>query len=178
MISAARTAFSVALACLPLAAQAQELLSPAPEMTTATYRAWTLRCAVLDRDDNPTVCEVAQTLALAQTGTPVAQIALGRLAADQPMKLVVQLPTGVWLPANVRLDAPDGAQLIASFTACGQLCAAEALPDESFVESLKSSQSAAKLTFQNDEQQLVELEVSPDGLAAALAAMETGTAAH
>ncbi len=178
MISPIKTALATALVCLSFAALAQETLPPAPEMTTATYRAWTLRCVASAGDGNLPVCEVGQTLTAAETGSPVARIALGRLGADQPVKLVVQVPTGVWLPADVRIDAPDGRSLTANFIACGQLCAAEAFPDEAFIATLKSAQAAATLTFQNGAQQPVEVEISLDGLATALAALESGGAAN
>ena len=172
MISSMKATLAMALVCLPFATQAQDSAPASPEMTTATYRAWTLRCATAPADAARPICEVAQTLSLTPGGNPVAQVAIGRIAADQPMKLVVQLPTGVWLPGNVRIDAPDGTALTATFTACGQLCAAEAAPDDAFVATLKSAPEAATLTFHDGAQRPVALPVSLDGLTAALMAME------
>lgn len=174
MISPIKAVFAMAIVCLPFAAQAQDAAPGAPEMTTATYRAWTLRCATVAAESARPICEVVQTLSLTPGGNPIAQVAMGRVAEDQSMKLVVQLPTGVWLPGNVRIEAPDGAALTAIFTACGHLCAAEAAPDDAFVATLKSATEAATLTFFDGAQRPVAVEVSPDGLTAALAAMEAG----
>lgn len=178
MISPIKAVFTTMLVCLPFTTNAQDAVPPSPEMTTATYRSWTLRCATAAADEARRICEVVQAVSLEPGGSPVAQVAMGLLSADQPMKLVVQLPTGVWLPANVRIDAPNGTSLTANFTACGQLCGAEAAPDEAFIAALKSATEAAVLTFQDGAQRPVVLQVSLEGLTAALAAMEAEMAAN
>jgi invasion protein IalB len=142
----------------------------APEATTATYRDWTLRCDHLAETPPRKVCEVVQAVRAQDGQAVLAQIVLGRPAPDQPVKLIVQLPPGVWLPANVTLAAPSGETVTAIFTRCLQLCVADADTEPALTDALKAASEPARLIFQDGNRRPIELPISLDGFTAALAA--------
>src|SRR5690348_2519031 len=73
----------------------------APQVTTATYQDWLVRCEVRTEPPAGKVCEASQGLqAQGQQGL-IARIVVGRAARSEPVKLIVQLPATVWLPGNV-----------------------------------------------------------------------------
>ncbi|HTM77890.1 MAG TPA: invasion associated locus B family protein, partial [Devosia sp.] len=90
----------LAIAAMSAPTRAQDG-SEQPVATTATYRDWTLRCGQVAAEPPRKVCEVAQAIRSADGKNVLGQVVLGRPAPDQKFKLVVQLPPGVWLPANV-----------------------------------------------------------------------------
>lgn len=141
-----------------------------PQATTATYRDWTLRCDHLPDTPPRTVCEVAQAVRAPDGQAVLAQIVLGRPAPDQPTKLIVQLPAGVWLPAHVTLTAPSGEAATATFTRCLQLCVADTDTDDSLIAALKAATEAARLTFQDGNRRPIELPISLNGFTAAITA--------
>lgn len=150
------------------AAAAQDGGAASPEATTATYRDWTLRCDHLPEAPPRKVCEVVQAVRASNGQAVLAQIVLGRPAPDQPMKLIVQLPAGVWLPANVSLTAPSHRSVTAVYTRCQQLCVADADVDEGLIEALKAATEPASLTFQDGNRRPIELPVSLNGFTAAI----------
>lgn len=152
---------------MPAAAQSE---MATPQATTATYRDWTLRCEHLPDTPPRKVCELAQAVRAQDGRAVLAQIVLGRPAPDQPTKLIVQLPAGVWLPANVTLSAPSGETITATFTRCMQLCVADADTDDALISALKAATEPAKLTFQDGNRRPIELPISLNGFTAAISA--------
>lgn len=139
-----------------------------PQATTATYRDWTLRCDHLPATPPRKVCEVAQAVRAQDGQAVLAQVVLGKPAPDQPTRLIVQLPAGVWLPSNVTLAAPSGETVTAVFTRCLQLCVADADVDDALIAALKAATAPAKLTFQDGNRRPIELPVSVNGFTAAI----------
>lgn len=138
-----------------------------PQATTATYQDWTLRCDHLPEDPPRRVCEIVQAVRANDGQAVLAQLVLGRPAPDQPVKLIVQLPPGVWLPANVTLSAPGGASVSAHYTRCLNLCVAEADVEAAFIEALKAGTDHASLLFQDGGRRIIELPISLIGFTAA-----------
>lgn len=158
-------ATAMLLPSLPAAAQDSTL---APQATTATYRDWTVRCDHLPETPPRRVCEVVQAVRANDGQAVLAQIVIGQPAPDQPTKLIVQLPAGVWLPANVTLTAPSGESATATFTRCMQLCVADADIAQPIVDALKAATEPAKLTFQDGSRRPIELPISLNGFTAAI----------
>src|SRR5580704_119533 len=73
-----------------------------PQLTTATYDDWTVRC---EMHDTVKTCEMEQTSQI--QGQPVSQIALGRPSKGAPFRIVFQVPINVSLPAGVTLVLDD-----------------------------------------------------------------------
>jgi len=138
-----------------------------PQATTATYQAWTLRCDNAAGTPARRICEVAQTIASPDGKSALAQIVIGRPAPDKPSKLIVQLPNGVWLPANAILALDDKTTVTATYKRCVQLCFADADLDQATIDALKARKDPVKLLFADGAQRIVELPVALDGFAAA-----------
>ena len=159
-----------AVICLALPAAASAQTAAAPQATTATYQAWTLRCDNAVGAPPRRVCEVAQTIASPDGKNALAQIVIGRPDPAKPLKLIVQLPNGVWLPSNAILALDDKTTVTATYKRCVQLCFADADLDDAAADALKARKDPIKLLFANGNQRVIELPVSLDGFAAALAA--------
>jgi len=100
-------------------------------------------------------------------------VVFGRVGKTDPMKLIVQLPPGVWLPAGATFAIGDaGVALI--YTRCTQACVAEAELKPEFIQMLRgwTKTDPAKLEFDDGAQRKVALNVSLKGLPAALAARD------
>lgn len=164
-----RLAALSAAICLafPAAANAQDAATP--QTTTATYQAWTLRCDNAVGTPPRRICEVAQTIMGQDGKSALAQIVIGRPDPTKPLKLIVQLPNGVWLPSNAILALDDKTAVTATYKRCVQLCFADADIDDATADALKARKDPAKLLFADGAQRIVELPVSLDGFAAALA---------
>ncbi|MGX5776915.1 invasion associated locus B family protein [Methylorubrum zatmanii] len=148
-----------------------------PQVTTATYQDWLVRCVTPSATAK--LCEATQTLQVQaqgqQPGGPIALIALGRLAADAPVRVVVQLPAGVWLPAGAKLQPGEKAKPVAlEFKRCLQGCFAEAELDKGAEQALRTASGAGSLQFEDGARRAVTLPFSLKGLAPALeAALKT-----
>ncbi|WP_051357021.1 invasion associated locus B family protein [Azorhizobium doebereinerae] len=147
-----------------------------PTRTTATYDDWVVRCERSDVVGGAKVCEAAQTL---QIGNPQqglsAQVVFGRLTKEAPMRLVVQLPVGVWLPTGIRFVYGEKARTVAAqYKFCIRACIADVELSAEDVAELGTAAGPGKLEFLDRNQQPVALDISFKGLAAALAARDKG----
>ena len=143
-------------------ASAQQPPAPAaarPGLTTATYEDWVVRCVA---GDAGRTCEV-------QGQGLIASVAVGRADAKAPLRLVVQLPAGVWLPAGVKVQVSEKAKpLQLVFTRCPQGCFAEAELDAASVQALKAAAGAGRISFEDGARRPVTLPLSFKGFTAAL----------
>lgn len=167
-VLAGAVAISLFLAGAPAAAQSNNPAAATPQTTTATYQDWTLRCDNAVGNPPHKVCEVAQTV-MAQGGkAALAQVVIGRPDPTKPLKLIVQLPNGVWLPSNAILALDDKTTVTATYKRCVQLCFADADIDETVLAALKARTDPVKLLFADGTQRIVELSLSLNGFNAAL----------
>lgn len=149
---------------------------PQTSTSTSTYEDWVVRCET--KPPAPKICEAVQTIAARnqqQQQNTIAEVVFGRVGKSDPMKLIVQVPPGVYLPAGLRLVVEDKASpLVATFTRCLQTCMAEAEIKPDAIQLLKSRTKAepGRLEFEDGAHQQVKLPVSFKGLSAALAARE------
>lgn len=168
---------AMGLAC-PVA-QAQAPAEPAgPSSTTATYGDWTVRCVPPPQDPaGAKVCEVTQAIRVEDRPGIMAQVAFGAWPKDAPLRVVVQLPNGVFLPPGVRLLPQEGATtgVDLAYSTCLQGCFADAEVGPDMLATLTGATGPARLEFVNNARSRVALQVSLDGLKAALdAGLETG----
>jgi invasion protein IalB len=83
-------------------------VSADPQATTANYGDWVVRCQRMgDGAAAKRVCEVAETIQTPGAQGPIAQIAIGRLAAADPLRLTVVLPPNVSFPSSPRMVLDD-----------------------------------------------------------------------
>ncbi len=145
-----------------------------PTRTSATYDDWVVRCERGEATGNAKVCEVAQTL---QIGNPqqnlVAQVVFGKLKSDAPLRLVLQLPVGVWLPGGASLTVGDnGKPIPVTFKFCIRACIADLDLTPQQAAALSTATGGGSVTFQDRNQTQVSLPISLKGLAPALAARD------
>ena len=152
------------LPAVPVETQAQ------PSSTTATYGDWLVRCNL--QPDGSELCETQQGMRVADRQGLLAQIVFGRVRAGDPLRLVVQLPLGIWLPAGATLylDASSKQGLSAPFTICTQACIANMIVPADVLADLQAAAGPGRLEFVDGAQRRVALPVSFKGLKAALEA--------
>jgi invasion protein IalB len=150
--------------------------SPQASTSTSTFDDWIVRCEV--KPPAAKVCEAVQTIAARnqqQQQSVIAEVVFGRLTKTEPVKLIIQLPPGVYLPSGARLVLDDKTPpLAATFTRCLQTCMAEAELKPETVQMLKGRTKAepGRLEFEDGAHHQAKLPVSFKGLPAALAARE------
>ncbi len=143
-----------------------------PAATTATYGDWVVRCSNLPQGEK--VCEAATGIQIQVQGQTrlLAQIVVGRAGKDQPVRLIVQLPNGVFLPAGATLyldeKAKSGFQAV--YTVCTQGCFGDAVLDADQLASLKGAKGPGRLEFVEGNRKRVAARISFLGLNAALEA--------
>ncbi|MFE1599976.1 invasion associated locus B family protein [Methylobacterium sp. ID0610] len=141
--------------------------STEPEVTTATYQDWLVRCVT--PPSAARICEATQTIQVQGQSAPVAVIAIGRLAADGPLRVVVQLPAGLWLPAGAKLQTGEKAVPVAmEFKRCLQACFAELDVDKALEQSLRAASGNGSIQFEDGARRPVSLPFSFRGFIAAL----------
>ncbi|MFG1403396.1 invasion associated locus B family protein [Xanthobacter sediminis] len=151
-----------ATAPTPAAAEAN------PQATTATYGDWTVRC-VAAQPQGGKVCEAATGVqAQGQQGL-LAQVVVGRLAKDQPPRLVVQLPAGVFLPpgATLYLDEKTQSGIDTAFSTCPRSCFADVELKADQLAALKATKGPGRLEFVDGARKRVAVPISFNGFAAA-----------
>jgi invasion protein IalB len=139
-----------------------------PQLTTATYDDWTVRCEV---HGTAKTCEMEQTSQM--QGQPVSQIAIGRANRAAPLHIVFQVPINVWLPAGVTFVTDDkDPGLSATFKRClGNGCFADADLPAAMVSKLRTQTQNGKLLFKDAAQRAVTIPVSFKGFAPAFDAV-------
>jgi invasion protein IalB len=172
-MSKARLAALVLLAACSVAqAQAPTQTSrPTPQRTTASYDDWVVRCEI---HGAAKVCEMAQAMVIQGQSQPIAQIAIGQQNKTEPMKVVFQLPIGVWLPAGARLATKDGDVGVAAvYVRCQPaVCIAQADISDDQIKKLRGMTDSGKLQFKDAAQHDVVVPVSFKGFAQAYDAMQ------
>ena len=150
-----------------------------PESTTATYGTWQLRCATPPAADSTNAvgakqCEIAETIQIQGQAQPLLQIAIGRSAAGQPLKLIVQMPVGVWLPKPPTITVDDaGPPIVTEFKRC---LATGCFADTDFSDALASQFSSrgdarGDIVFEPDAGKDAKIPISFKGFGDACAAL-------
>lgn len=166
---------------LPVAAQSVPPLppapssDPAPDQTTASYGDWTLRCnRRIDLTPPRRFCEVA--LIVQKAGEPNAQgqIAVGRVARNEPLKVTAVLPPNVALKTAPKLtaDGKDAPSVELIWTRCiSGACFSDATLSEEVVSRLRSRTEPGRIDYRDGADRDASLPVSFRGFAQALDAL-------
>ena len=145
-------------------AQAQQ--TPTPSETVSSHDDWRVRCTGAgDKRE----CEAVQTLQPTSGKGVLAHVAV-RAEKNGPVRLITQVPPGVWLPANITLKVAGVPDVVLTYKRCGQSCIASAELKADELTALKASAGEGDLVFENGSRQPVTLPLSFKGLGAALTA--------
>jgi invasion protein IalB len=167
------------IASAPFGALAQtpasDGVSPNPEVTTASYGDWVLRCATQGADPKTAVrsCEVVQILQVQGQSAPIAQLAIGRPAPKAPMKFTAVLPTNITIATQPFAQLEDKAanQPLAWRRCATGGCIADADIRPEVLTAWRLSKLRSVLQFRDATGQDLSLPFSVRGLAQALDAM-------
>lgn len=146
-----------------------------PGVTTASFGDWVLRCQRGGTAEKPVrVCEVGQTMQVQGQNQPIAQIAIGRAAAGEPLQVTVVLPANVAFPSTVRLLAEgndtNGAELPWRRCLPGA-CIADAPAKDESLKRWRAASEPGRIVFKNAGGQEVAIPLSWRGLPQALDAL-------
>ncbi len=157
------------------AAAAPAPVPAAPQRTTASFADWTVVC---EARAPRRACEMTQTVQ-DQRQQPVAVLAVGRAAPDQPWRLVARVPVNVLLvqPARLVMEGEAApAPVSLGFRLCiPNSCFAEAeLPPAAELARLRGrpAEAPARVEWQNATGAAVAVPFSFRGFAQALEALE------
>ena len=159
-------AFAITLGAGATSAQDADQTPEQPVQTTATFSDWTVRCRPIG-DQDKMLCEMIQVVpAKNQQGT-IASLAVGRMPDDEDVRLVMQLPLGVHLPAGVSIKIGDAEIVRAEFQSCfSGSCVARASLDEGAIGRMKAA-ATMTISFQDRARRNAVVEVSLKGFTAA-----------
>jgi invasion protein IalB len=146
-----------------------------PQQTTATYEDWIVRCETQPGPPPQKFCEMVQfTQVKGGQGGIVSQIAIGRPTKGQPVKLVIQLPIGVWLPTGIKLMAgAKDAGLLTTFKRClPQACFTDAEINADMIKKFRTTTEAGQIQFKDGNQKDASLPVSFKGFGTAYDALQ------
>lgn len=168
---------SLRVALLPaLLLSAAAIVSPASAQTApatetqSTHDDWTVRCKGAGEKRE---CEAVQTLQPADGKGILAHVAV-RAEKGGPVRVITQVPPGVWLPAHVTLKVAGVPDVVLTYKRCGQYCVASTELKAGEIASLKASAGVGDLVFENGSRQPIILPLSFKGLGAALEASLKG----
>jgi invasion protein IalB len=176
MIGSGRACTGIAACALFAGGVAGAFAQPAPsapQQTTATYNDWIVRCETHAGPPPQKTCEMVQFTKLQGQAGVLTQVAIGRPVRGQPLKIVIQVPIGVWLPAGVKLSS--GAKdpvLSASYKRClPAACFADVEIKDDTIKRFRAASETGKLQFKDANQKDVALPVSFKGFSAAYDAL-------
>jgi invasion protein IalB len=149
-----------------------------PEFTTAGFGDWVLRCT--QPEGRAKNCEIVQSLNA--QGQVVAQFALGRAEAGQPLRLTLAIPPNLAIDTPPRLvpnAAANDARVVVDLVwrrCFPNICLADVAPSDALLQQFRRQTENAQVRFVSGEGRENTLPLSLRGLAAALDALarETG----
>ena len=142
-----------------------------PQQTTASYEDWIVRCETVAGPPPKKSCEMVQSTQMQGQGV-VSQIAVGRPVKGQPVKIVVQLPNGVWLPTGVKLVAGNSDPgLTATFKRGLNGCFADFEVKDDTIKKFRSIPEPGQIQFKDGTVKDISLPLSFKGFGAAFDAL-------
>jgi len=154
----------------PAAAQ----VSAEPSVTTASFGDWTLRCQRLDAAKPGRICEVALVLQAQGQQAPIAQIAIGRIANNEPLRVTAVMPVSVTFPSSVQIviGEKDAKPLDLPWRRCIPTgCFADATPGDDMLRQWRKAGEAGRIQFKDAAGRDLALPLSTRGLDPALDAL-------
>jgi invasion protein IalB len=147
----------------------------AQQSTSATYDDWVLRC-VTQGTPPQKVCNMEQLTQVQGKNTPLSRVAIARPMKAPPVKLVIQLPVNIWLPAGIKIQMNDkDPGFVGLFTYCTPAgCFAEVDASDDTLKKFRAAVEPARIVFKNAGQQDVAIPLSFKGFGQAYDALLKG----
>lgn len=155
----------------PQPAPAPAPVSAEPSATTASFGDWVLRCQKVEATR---ACEIGQTINVQGQQQPIAQIAIGRPAPKERLRITVVLPNNVTLASNVRMSIGEKADqaLALSWRRCLPMgCFADAELPEDQLRRFRATTEQGRAAFSDGAGREIALPFSFTGFAQALDAL-------
>ena len=169
------TPHAIAQSATPPKAGTPSQPAQTPDHTTATFGDWTLRCdRRLDLTPPQRVCELGLVIQKQGEAGAQAQIALGRVARGETLRITAVLPPNVALKANPKVvvegQEPPSTEL--SWTRCiAGGCFADAAVSPALLNSLRTRTEPARLDYRDGTDRDMTLPISFKGVSPALEAL-------
>lgn len=148
---------------------------PAPDQTTASYGDWTLRCnRRIDLTPPRRFCEMALIVQKPGEATARGQVAVGRVARNEPLKVTAVLPPNVAFKTAPRLvtDGKDALSLELAWTRCvAGACFSDAPLSDEAIGKLRTRTEAGRIDYRDGTDREASLPVSFRGFSQALDAL-------
>lgn len=157
------------------AAAAAPAVSAEPSLTTASFGDWTLRCQrVTETTGTARICEVAQILQAQGQQAPIAQVAIGRIANGQPLRVTAVMPVSVSFPSSVQIAMGDkeAKPLELTWRRCIPTgCFADIAASDEALKPWRKAAEAGRIVFKDAAGRELALPLSARGLDQALDAL-------
>lgn len=144
-------------------------VATAPERTAASFGDWILRCETVVAPAKR-ICELAQIIAPQGQTNPIAQVALGKLAANELSRLTVMLVPNIAISARpqIAVAKSGGVSVELSWQSCtpGGCSATAAIADDT-VRTFSAQTEPGRVSFRDGTGRDVVLPLSFRGLAQA-----------
>ena len=149
-----------------------EPVSNDPQLTTATYGDWVERCQRINANgESRRFCEVALTVAAAGQTAPLAELAVGRIKKNAPLRLTLVLPVNVGFPSAPKITVEGGDSVELAWRRCVPAgCFADA-PFDAGAQRAWREAKTAKVESKSAAGPLFNFDISLRGLPQALDAM-------
>ncbi|UZF93431.1 invasion associated locus B family protein [Bosea sp. NBC_00550] len=159
----------------PAAPPSIPAVSSEPTVTTASFGDWTLRCQrIVDAARAARVCEVAQVLQAQGQQAPLAQVALGRLANGEPVRITAVMPASVSFPSSVQIfmGEKDAKPVDLPWRRCLPTgCFADVVPGDDVLKQWRKATEQGRILFKDAAGRELALPLSSRGLDQALDAL-------
>jgi invasion protein IalB len=159
----------------PPPAPAVQPVSTEPSSTTASFGDWTLRCQrVSDNPKSARICEVAQVLQSQGQQAPIAQIAIGRAAAGEPLRVTAVMPVSISFPSAVQIaiGEKDAKPLELGWRRCiPSGCFADAALGDDVIKQWRKASEPGRIVFKDAAGRDLALPLSTRGLDQAVEAL-------
>lgn len=145
----------------------------AQQSTTATYGDWVVRCATEAAQPAQKSCDMEQLTQVQGRTGPLSRVAVAHPVRGQPVKLIIQLPVNVSLPAGVKLQLGDkDPGTVTPFLRCVPAgCFTDVEIKDDLMKKFRAMSEAGKIAFKDAAEHDVVIPLSFKGFGQAFDAL-------
>lgn len=156
----------------PPSTPAVQPVSTEPSSTTASFGDWTLRCQrVSDNPKAARICEVAQVLQSQGQQAPIAQVAIGRAAAGEPLRVTAVMPISISFPSVVQVAIGEKPLELGWRRCLPSGCFADAALGDETIKQWRKASEPGRIVFKDAAGRDLALPLSTRGLDQAVEAL-------